>query len=186
MKKENSISATIQPLLQAISFAARAHHGQLRKDEKTPYASHAFRVCFILRDVFEVSDPRALAAAVLHDTIEDTTTDFDDLEEEFGAEIARWVAALSKDSRLQYEEREEKYSQTLAKAPWQVQVCKLADIVDNLLDIAYLPPEKRLSSIRKKKRYLDAIHDDLKQEATSAWTITSQLYEELEARYLEK
>src|SRR5207247_7086248 len=91
--------STYRPLLEAIAFAARAHRGQLRKDGQTPYASHVFRVCLILRDAFDVTDHRVLAAAVLHDTVEDTTTDFDDLAEDFDPEVAGWVAALSKDKR---------------------------------------------------------------------------------------
>jgi guanosine-3',5'-bis(diphosphate) 3'-pyrophosphohydrolase len=171
-----------RPLLEAVSFAARAHHGQMRKDERTPYASHVFRVCLIARDVLGISDPQVLAVALLHDTLEDTTTDFDDVEEKFGREVAAWAAALSKDKRLPYEEREEVYCRTLAAAPWQVQVCKLADVFDNLLDMGYLPREKRADALRKKKRYLDALRSGLKPEASAAWEIVAALARELEAK----
>src|SRR3954467_8940035 len=93
-------------VLDAIAFAARAHRGQLRKDGQTPYVSHVFRVCLILHEVFAVADAEALTAAVLHDTVEDTTTDFDDLQKQFGAQVAGWVAALSKDKRRPEGERE--------------------------------------------------------------------------------
>jgi guanosine-3',5'-bis(diphosphate) 3'-pyrophosphohydrolase len=176
------LEARYRPLLEAVSFAARAHHGQLRKDGKTPYASHVFRVCLIARDVFGVTDPQVLTAAVLHDTMEDTTTDFDDVEEQFGRDVAAWAAALSKDKRRPYEEREDAYCRELARAPWQVQVCKLADVFDNLLDMGYLPREKRLDALGKKKRYLEALRSDLKPEAASAWEITSRLAQELEAK----
>jgi (p)ppGpp synthase/HD superfamily hydrolase len=129
-----TVEGGIRPILQAIAFAARAHQGQLRKDKATPYVSHVFRVCFIVRHVFGVTDARALMAAALHDTIEDTTTDYDDLKKEFGEDVAAWVAVLSKDKRLEERPREETYVHGLADAPWQVKVCKLADIVDNLLD----------------------------------------------------
>jgi (p)ppGpp synthase/HD superfamily hydrolase len=82
--------------LDGIALAARAHQGQLRKDQRTPYVSHVFRVAMIARDVFGCEDPLVLTAAVLHDTIEDTTTDYDGIEEAFGAEVARRVAALTK------------------------------------------------------------------------------------------
>src|SRR5713226_7417151 len=104
----NSMDAN-RLLLEAIAFAARAHQGQLRKDQRTPYASHVFRVCLIVRQIFGVEDASVLTAAVLHDTVEDTTTDFDDLEKEFGSEVAGWVAALSKDKRLPDAEREKAY-----------------------------------------------------------------------------
>jgi guanosine-3',5'-bis(diphosphate) 3'-pyrophosphohydrolase len=181
MSDEN-LEAKYRPLLEAVSFAARAHRGQLRKDGQTPYASHVFRVCLIARDVFGVTDPQVLAAAVLHDTIEDTTTDFDDVEEKFGRDVAAWAAALSKDKRRPHEEREDAYCRELARAPWQVQVCKLADVFDNLLDMGYLPPQKRPDALRKKRRYLDALRSDLKPEAASAWEITSRLARELQDR----
>src|SRR5438046_2671906 len=133
----------VRPLLDAIAFAARAHRHQLRKDGQTPYASHPFRVCLVLRHVFGIDDPHALTAAVLHDTVEDTTTDCDDLIERFGPDVARWVAALTKDKRLPDDERERAYAAALAAGGWQVQVCKLADVFDNLLDSGHFPPEQR-------------------------------------------
>jgi guanosine-3',5'-bis(diphosphate) 3'-pyrophosphohydrolase len=165
------------PILDAISFAARAHHGQIRKDGKTPYVSHVFRVCFILRDVFEIDDRQALTAAALHDTVEDTTTDFDDIEEAFGKEVASWVAALSKDKRLEQDAREAAYERTLADAPWQVQVCKLADVLDNAIDAATLPVEKRGKAMQNACRYLTALQKQLKPEARKAWEIVARAYE---------
>ena len=58
----------VRPLLDAIAFAARAHRHQLRKDGQTPYASHPFRVCLVLRHVFGIDDPQVLTAAVLHES----------------------------------------------------------------------------------------------------------------------
>jgi guanosine-3',5'-bis(diphosphate) 3'-pyrophosphohydrolase len=171
-----------RPLLEAIAFAARAHQGQKRKDGQTPYVSHAFRVLLIARDVFGVADPQVLMAAALHDTIEDTTADFDELEEQFGRDVAAWAAALSKDKRLADGPREEAYCRTLAASPWQVQVCKLADVFDNLLDMNYLPPAKRPDALRKKRRYLDALGKDLKPEAAAAWEVTNRLADELGAK----
>jgi guanosine-3',5'-bis(diphosphate) 3'-pyrophosphohydrolase len=148
-----------QRLLEAIAFAACAHQGQFRKDRITPYHSHVFRVCLIARHVFGVEDVAVLTAAVLHDTIEDTTTDFDDIEERFGAEIAGWVALLSKDKRQRDEERERDYCDHLRSAPWQVKICKLADIYDNITDSASLKPERRSRTYQRSRVYLDALAD---------------------------
>src|SRR5216683_2966745 len=126
----NTPESAVAPLLDAVAFAARAHRAQIRKDGQTPYVSHVFRVCLIVRQLFEIADSDVLIAAVLHDTIEDTTTDYDDLAERFGATVAGWVATLSKDKRLVEERREEAYVDGLRPAPWQVKVCKLADIYD--------------------------------------------------------
>jgi guanosine-3',5'-bis(diphosphate) 3'-pyrophosphohydrolase len=173
--------ATCRPLLDAVAFAARAHRSQLRKDGETPYVSHVFRVCLALAHVFGVKDPRVLTAAVLHDTVEDTTTDFDDIQEKWGREIADWVARLSKDKRLPYDKREEEYCKVLARSPWQVQLCKLADLFDNTLDMSYRPAERRLEDLHKKRIYLEALHTDLKPEAAEAWKLVAQLFEETEA-----
>ena len=144
-------------LLEAVAFAARAHQGQQRKDGKTPYASHPFRVCLVVRHIFGFDDRRMLIAALLHDTIEDTTTDFDDLAEKFGREIAEWVAYLSKDKRRPDDQREHAYIEGLRSAPWQVQVCKLADVYDNLQDTAGLPAERRKHSVQRAQQYLEAL-----------------------------
>jgi len=119
---------------RAASFAARAHHGQLRKDGKTPYFAHPARVCLVLREVFNIDDPVALCAALLHDTLEDTCTDYDDLAAEFGNEVADTVACLTKDARLPEAQREAAYDQQLARGPWQARAIKLADAYDNLRD----------------------------------------------------
>ena len=84
----DAIGSKYRRLMDAVAFAARAHRHQLRKDQRTPYVSHPFRVCLTLQLVFGIDDADVLTAAVLHDTIEDTTTDVDDLAEQFGLEIA--------------------------------------------------------------------------------------------------
>jgi guanosine-3',5'-bis(diphosphate) 3'-pyrophosphohydrolase len=166
-------------ILDAIAFAARAHQGQMRKERVTPYVSHVFRVCFVLRDVFGIDDRLALTAAILHDTVEDTTTDFDDIEEHFGQEVASWVAALSKDKRLGWDEREAAYEAVLTRSPWQVQVCKLADIFDNLLDTKALSVEKKGRAIQNARRYLTALKAGLHEKARKAWETVAELYEEM-------
>lgn len=155
--------------LQAIATAARVHQGQLRKDGRTPYASHVFRVALLVRDQFGIGDPEVLAAAVLHDTIEDTATDFDDIAADFGPRVAAWVAALTKNKALAHEQRETLYADVLRSAPWQVQLCKLADILDNLVDSAHLSCEGREKSLINARRYLAALQEGLQPEAAAAW-----------------
>ncbi|MEI7684667.1 MAG: HD domain-containing protein [Planctomycetota bacterium] len=142
-------------VLRAVAFAARVHAGQLRKDGKTPYVSHVVRVCMIVRNVFGFDDPRMLQTALLHDTIEDTTTDFDDIAEAFSTEVAAWTAALTKDKRLGEAAREAAYLQALLGAPWQVHVCKLADIYDNLLDSQHLDAAKQAKTRERAHAYLE-------------------------------
>jgi len=177
-----SIADDVRPLLQAVSFAARAHQGQFRKDGKTPYASHPCRVAFVVRDVFAISDQQVVTAALLHDTLEDTTTDFDDLVETFGRQVAAWVAALSKDKRLPEDEREAAYIKQLQESPWQVHVCKLADIFDNLLDCAFMDTSGRRHVVKRTHFYLSAIKEVLTEPAQRAWQLAWELHASVAAR----
>jgi guanosine-3',5'-bis(diphosphate) 3'-pyrophosphohydrolase len=166
-------------LLEAASFAARAHRHQVRKDGQTPYAAHPFRVCLIVRHVFGIDDLVVLTAALLHDTIEDTTTDFDDVQERFGRRVAGWVAALTKDKRLADDEREAAYMATLAAADPAVKVAKLADIFDNLTDSRHLPAAARLRSIERSRRYMAALEPDLPEIAKHPMGLVRKLLDEV-------
>lgn len=119
---------------RAATFAATRHRHHLRKDGVTPYIAHPFRVAMIVRDTFGCSDPAVLAAALLHDTIEDTPTDYDDICERFGPEVADLVAAVTKNMILPEAEREAEYDARLAKADWRARLIKLADVLDNSSD----------------------------------------------------
>lgn len=143
---------------RAVSFAARAHLGQVRKDGRTPYVAHPVRVAFIVRHLFEVDDETALMAALLHDTLEDTTTDYDDLATEFGAAVADAVAALTKDSRLPEPQREAEYDRLLAAACWQARLVKLADVYDNFCDLA--DESQRGRAAEKIRRAIACAGDD--------------------------
>lgn len=169
-------------LYDAIAFAARAHHGQLRKDGATPYVSHVFRVCMVVRDLFGFDDPRMLITAALHDTIEDTTTDFDDIEKRWGPEIASWVSYLTKDKRLPDHERERVYLERLMEAPWQVQVCKLADIFDNVSDVGQLPGGRQSHSMERAEQYFAAMRHLTAPETAKPIELVQALIEETKAR----
>src|SRR5262245_25078577 len=167
-------------LLEAIAFAARAHRYQQRKDNRTPYASHPFRVCLIVRQLFGIDDPMVLIAAVLHDTVEDTNTDCDDLIGIFGPEVADWVGQLSKDKRLPEGKREAAYMETLSRSPWQVKVCKLADMYDNLSDISHLKLENRKKTFTRMHGYLDSLKKNLPDQVRRPFDIVSELLMRLE------
>jgi guanosine-3',5'-bis(diphosphate) 3'-pyrophosphohydrolase len=169
--------SSTRQLLEAVAFAGRAHRGQLRKDGETPYFSHVVRVCLVVRHVFGLDDAKVLMAAVLHDTVEDTTTDYDDLSKRFGADVSQWVASLSKDKRLPEEEREKAYGEQLANGPWQVQVCKLADIYDNLMDAG---PQQWPRTLRNSRRYLEVLRPKLAEAARRPWQLVFELVARLE------
>ena len=135
----------------ALEFATRKHHGQFRADRITPYVEHPKGVMAIVRDEFGMKDPEVLMAALLHDTIEDTTTDFDDLAERFGKRVAAWVAVLTKDKRLPEARREREYFDGLKRGPLQAKVCKIADSLHNLRDSN---DAKRPKAVKKARKLL--------------------------------
>ncbi|HEY1186454.1 MAG TPA: HD domain-containing protein [Gemmata sp.] len=176
----NTIPLADMPF-EAAAFAARAHRHGLRKDNQTPYVSHVFRVCLVVRHTFGFDDPRVLAAALLHDTIEDTTTDADDITERFGPDVARWVAALTKDMRLPHDEREAAYAKALAGADWQVKALKLADLYDNIGDSRSFSPAGRRKTAAKAHFYLGAIRQGLPDTVRPALALVEQRLADLEA-----
>jgi predicted deacylase len=147
---------------RAVAFAARQHQGQVRKDGKTPYFAHPARVAVTVRHVFGEADEVALQAALLHDVIEDTTTDYDDLLEQFGREVADAVAALTKDSRMEHDAREAAYDQQLSAAAWQARLVKLADVYDNYSDARN--EEERRKFVDKAERAIRCAGTDPRLE----------------------
>jgi (p)ppGpp synthase/HD superfamily hydrolase len=157
---------------QAAAFAARAHEHQYRRDQCTPYFSHPVRVAMTVACVFGFADDEEiLAAALLHDTIEDTGTDYDDILESFGERVADLVTCLTKDMRLIEDVRESAYDQQLAQGPWEARLIKLADVYDNLLDIQ--PGKSRATMSKKAKRALSLAKND--SELSEARAIVSKL-----------
>ena len=162
-----------RPLWQeAISLAARAHRHQIRKDDRTPYIAHCVRVMTTLSQVFGCRDEGVLCAAVLHDTIEDTTTDYDDLRKHFGTDVADLVAAMTKNMALPEETREPAYDRQLASASWRARLIKLADAYDNLCDSVTVPTEKqakrKVDALDKAERALALVRGDLHEPTIAA------------------
>lgn len=143
---------------EAASFAARAHRHQVRKDGLTPYIAHPVRVAMTTACVFGFNDERILAAALLHDTIEDCGTDYDEILEAFGKDVADFVAAMTKDMRLEEHAREIAYDQQLANGPWQGRLLKLADLYDNLL--SSWDAKSRKKQLEKAKRAIKLTAND--------------------------
>ena len=171
----------IQMLLRAASFAARKHRGQTRADGTTPYFSHVARVTIILSHVFGVTDRATLTAAFLHDSLEDTDTDYDELEEVFGKTIAAYVVALTKNVMLPKRKRETEYEKRLLAAPENVKIAKMADIYDNLSDRVNSP--KIVKTTQTAERLLAAFGSLLETPlGQSAHAITMDLLATIESR----
>ena len=138
-------------LAAADQFAQKKHQHQFRRDGVTPYVEHPRAVMAILRDEFGVTDLDTLAAGLLHDTIEDTATDYDEVSERFGTRVADTVAVLTKDKRLPEAKRERVYFAQLARAPLAVRLCKIADSLHNVRDS---DPGHRPKAVMKARKLL--------------------------------
>jgi (p)ppGpp synthase/HD superfamily hydrolase len=87
----------------ALAFAANCHEGQTRDSDDAPFVTHPMEVACLLHEA-GYSD-EVVAAGVLHDVIENTPAELDDLEQRFGAEVARLVAAVSDDPSIEDDAR---------------------------------------------------------------------------------
>lgn len=141
-------------LFEALAFAAHKHRAQRRKDkEASPYINHPIALADVLANEGGVDDPVALSAAVLHDTIEDTETTYEELRERFGKEIADVVMEVTDDKLLEKAERKERQVVHAPHLSQRAKLVKLADKICNLRDIASNPPANW--PLERKREYYD-------------------------------
>jgi guanosine-3',5'-bis(diphosphate) 3'-pyrophosphohydrolase len=141
-------------LIKALSFAARKHRTQVRKGaEPIPYINHPIAVAELMVRTGNIRDVETIAAALLHDTIEDTKTTFEELEAEFGAAIAKLVAEVSDDKNLKKLERKRLQEEHASSLSPRARVVKLADKTCNLRDIIQDPPAGW--ELERKQEYFD-------------------------------
>lgn len=128
-------------VLRALDFAARRHVDQRRKGPgQEPYLNHLVEVTLLLADTGGVTDPSILAAAALHDTVEDTGTAPAELEALFGPHIAALVGEVTDDKSLPKEERKRRQVAHAPHASRPAQQIKLADKISNLRALTAAPP----------------------------------------------
>ena len=136
-------------LFKALSFSAEKHTKQRRKDiDKTPYINHPISLANILAQRW-VIDENVLCAAILHDTIEDTETTVDELQEHFGEKITSIVLEVTDDKSLEKSVRKQKQVEHAATISHEAKLVKLADKIANITDIINTPPAD-WSTDRKK------------------------------------
>ena len=143
----------METVLRAAAFAAEKHRNQRRKDvEASPYINHPIQLAYILVQA-DIEDPVVLAAALLHDTIEDTNTTLDELEIVFGYEIANIVAECTDDKKLGKLERKQAQIDHAGGLSAKAKLVKLADKIANVSDIDGAPPADW--SLERKREYFD-------------------------------
>ncbi|HEU5306639.1 MAG TPA: bifunctional (p)ppGpp synthetase/guanosine-3',5'-bis(diphosphate) 3'-pyrophosphohydrolase [Acidimicrobiia bacterium] len=130
----------------AYEMARNAHREQVRRSGE-PYITHPVGVALVLADLG--LDDVTVAAALLHDAVEDTTVTATDIERELGAEVAHIVDGVTKLDRLQFDSKEAQQAATLRKMlvamakDIRVLLIKLADRLHNMRTIASLPEFKQ-------------------------------------------
>jgi len=157
---------------RAKEFAFAAHNAidQHRKFTGEPYVVHIERVAKLVASV--VHDERMIAAAYLHDTVEDTTVTFDDIAEHFGADVAYIVIYLTSVSRPKdgnRATRKEVDRRHIARGDARVHTVKLADLIDNVGAIAAADAKFAAVYMEEKRLLLPVLadgHPVLFEEAT--------------------
>jgi guanosine-3',5'-bis(diphosphate) 3'-pyrophosphohydrolase len=128
-------------LLAAIRFAADKHRQGRRKDEESsPYINHPIAVAEVLADVGGVTDLVTLQAAILHDTIEDTKTTSEELEELFGAEVRRVVEEVTDKKSLPKDVRKSTQIKSAPNLSHRGKLVRIADKICNVIDLTDTPP----------------------------------------------
>jgi guanosine-3',5'-bis(diphosphate) 3'-pyrophosphohydrolase len=140
MKRDDSRLAA--KLLNALTFAARKHRDQRRKDaEASPYINHPIEVAEILARIGGVEDITVLQAALLHDTVEDTKTSPAELEREFGPTVRKLVEEVTDDKSLPKPERKRLQVEHAPHLSPRAKLIKLADKICNVRDVTHTPPK---------------------------------------------
>ena len=138
--------ADTEVIRRAYEFSATVHKGQKRKSGE-PYLIHPVAVAGIITEL--KLDIPSVATALLHDTVEDTLTTLDQIETNFGTEIAELVDGVTKISQISFSSREEKQAENFRKMivamarDIRVILVKLADRTHNMRTLDSLPPERQ-------------------------------------------
>jgi guanosine-3',5'-bis(diphosphate) 3'-pyrophosphohydrolase len=134
------------PLEKAYRFAA-SHHGQQRRSSGDPYMAHPIEVTRLLAEMN--MDMVSLETALLHDVVEDTGADIEEIRKRFGEEVARCVDGVTKLGKLDFYTPEARQAESYRKMllavtnDIRVVIVKLADRLHNMRTLQSLPREKQ-------------------------------------------
>jgi len=129
-------------IIRAADFATRRHTDQRRKGAaREPYTNHLTEVALLLAEAVDGQDGPLIAAGLLHDTLEDTATEFEELQAMFGADVAKLVSECTDDKSLPKAERKRLQIETAARKSARARLIKIADKTSNLRTIVASPPE---------------------------------------------
>ena len=147
--KKNNRKSDSKLIRKVYNYAKAHHEGQLRKSGE-PYIIHPVQVAYILSTLG--LDDSTICAALLHDVVEDTDITKQDLENEFGKEIAELVDGVTKLSKLKYASMEEQQVENYRKMflamgkDIRVILIKLADRLHNMRTLKYLTSDRQIAN----------------------------------------
>ncbi len=166
--------------VKALNFAAQKHRDQRRKgSDQVPYINHPIAVAHILLVEAGVTDETVLAAALLHDTVEDTETTFAEIEQHFGQCVREIVAEVTDDKTLPKAVRKQRQIDHAAGLSDRAKLVKLADKTANVRDMASSPPDGW--SVARMDDYLKwgkAVIDQLRGTHAKLESLFDQAYEQ--------
>lgn len=142
---------------EALRFATKAHGEQKRKFTDEPYIEHPKRVAQTVKTVPHT--PQMICAAYLHDVVEDTPVTIEEIQEKFGNKVAGLVAELTDEymkvnyPHLNRRRRKDKEVERQASMSKEAKTIKLADVIDNTMDIVKNDP----GFARKYLREMEAL-----------------------------
>ena len=143
---EHHESGDVELIRRAGLVAINAHEGQLRRTGE-PYVTHPIAVADITADLG--MDEPTIAAALLHDAVEDTGVTTEWLAQEFGEQVAAVVDGVTKLDRLEFDSKEAQQAATIRKMfiamaqDWRVLLIKLADRLHNMRTISVMPMNRQ-------------------------------------------
>lgn len=127
---------------RAADFAARRHAEQRRKGAaREPYVNHLIEVASLLAEATMGADPLLVAGGYLHDTLEDTSATYEDLEANFGPAVAALVAEVTDDKSLPKAERKARQIATASTKSERARLLKIADKTSNVRGLVSSPPD---------------------------------------------
>ena len=135
------MSTPLVLLTRAADYAARQHVAQRRKGERgEPYVNHLTEVAALLAEATGGTDPVLVMGGLLHDTLEDTDSTYEDLVERFGPEVAALVAEVTDDKAQPKQVRKQLQIDKTAGKSERARLLKIADKTSNLRSLVSSPP----------------------------------------------
>jgi guanosine-3',5'-bis(diphosphate) 3'-pyrophosphohydrolase len=150
--RANRPSDDLELIRKAYEFSQKHHAGQSRASGQ-PYLVHPLEVALVLAEM--KMDPVAIAAGLLHDSVEDTSVTVVDIRKEFGEQVAHIVEGVTKISAIDFATREEQQAENLRKMMLamvddiRVVLIKLADRLHNMRTLEHLPPDRQQKIARE-------------------------------------